>query len=89
MTRTDGAGTSLSITPSPYERMAEERRLRMARLEAAAAEMALQEAQAAALSARHRLYRLIPCRPYHDGAVCVLEPLHDDWHADTLGRRWP
>ena len=31
----------------------------------------------------------IPCRPYHDGAVCVLDPLHVDWHQDSTGRRWP
>jgi hypothetical protein len=30
-----------------------------------------------------------PCRRCYDGAGCVLEPLHDDWHKDTLGRRWP
>ena len=41
------------------------------------------------IAAKHRSERRIPCRPCHDGCRCVLEPLHDDWHQDYTGRRWP
>ena len=33
--------------------------------------------------------RRAACRRCYDGAACVLEPLHADWHADAIGRRWP
>lgn len=29
------------------------------------------------------------CRHNYDGSPCALEPHHEDWHQDSLGRRWP
>lgn len=41
------------------------------------------------ITAKRNATRRLPCRRNHDGTHCVLEPLHDDWHADSHGRRWP
>lgn len=29
------------------------------------------------------------CTRNYDGLCCVLETPHDDWHQDSIGRRWP
>lgn len=38
---------------------------------------------------KRNLERRLPCRRRHDGAACVLDPLHDDWHQGADGCRWP
>ena len=61
----------------------------MSHSEGAAVSMNLTVSAYERIAAKHRSERRLPCRRFHDGSACVLEPLHDDWHSDTHGRRWP